>query len=587
MFLKTIRARVDGYLLAACTIIAFAVALRLVLTALGWPQTNSDEATMGLMALHILKNGEHPIFFYGQAYMGATEAYIASAIFRILGSSVFALRVVTIGLFAVFLACMYALSSLLYSRKVALVTLLLLALGSNIMLYTEVAAIGGYPELLACGSLLFLLTARLAVAGAAQQQAPRAGLWKRLLAFGCWGLVAGVGFWSDYIMLLIIVLAGVVLALFCWRLLLRGAIVPLVLGFALGTFPLIVYNLHSPSSTNTLAVIWSLHNNFSALLVQAHVSGSFPYLPGVLGTLLVSLPSITGAPSFCYDQSLILHGYPTMQAFQCSNMQGQWGLVILDGAWSLGFLTLWVIGVMHAVSGIVREWRAWPLQHLGEGGQGGEGVQGERRALVLHSCHLMLLASAGATLAQFAASPVAAVFPTNARYLIAVLISTPALIGPLVDISAARGRRQGSRAVTLQRWGKAAALALIAAVLLLGTLSIIGEIAPAQAYARQQQNLISNLEHIHATRIYSDYWVCDRVMFETNENILCGVINGQLQPDHNRSPYDYAVVSADPRATYVFLSGSPQLTSLGQRSALTGQRYQHFFFDGYEVWQPV
>ncbi len=49
-------------------------AARLAIALLGYPADDSDEATMGLMALHINTRGEHPIFFYGQNYMGALEA---------------------------------------------------------------------------------------------------------------------------------------------------------------------------------------------------------------------------------------------------------------------------------------------------------------------------------------------------------------------------------------------------------------------------------------------------------------------------------------------------------------------------------
>ena len=106
----------------AVALIALAVLLRVVLIALGWPRHNSDEAIMGLMALHINNRGELPIFFYGQAYMGATEAYLAAGLFRLFGSSVILLRFVPLLLFALFLASMYLLTSLLYSKPLALVT---------------------------------------------------------------------------------------------------------------------------------------------------------------------------------------------------------------------------------------------------------------------------------------------------------------------------------------------------------------------------------------------------------------------------------------------------------------------------------
>src|SRR5438105_1564918 len=80
------------YELYALLIIALAVCLRVLLTILGWPTTNADEGTMGIMARHIAYNGEHPIFYYGQSYMGTREAYLGAAFFRLFGASLFTLR---------------------------------------------------------------------------------------------------------------------------------------------------------------------------------------------------------------------------------------------------------------------------------------------------------------------------------------------------------------------------------------------------------------------------------------------------------------------------------------------------------------
>ena len=69
------RLRIGTYELYALLLIGFAIGLRILLLSLGWPTTNSDEGTMGLMARHIAYSGEHPIYFYGYNYMGALEAY--------------------------------------------------------------------------------------------------------------------------------------------------------------------------------------------------------------------------------------------------------------------------------------------------------------------------------------------------------------------------------------------------------------------------------------------------------------------------------------------------------------------------------
>ena len=61
------------------------VAYRLGLLFSDTPQTNSDEATMGLAALHIAQGRDFPVWFYGQRYMGTLEAYLAAPVFALAG----------------------------------------------------------------------------------------------------------------------------------------------------------------------------------------------------------------------------------------------------------------------------------------------------------------------------------------------------------------------------------------------------------------------------------------------------------------------------------------------------------------------
>jgi 4-amino-4-deoxy-L-arabinose transferase-like glycosyltransferase len=112
--------------LAALAMILLAAAIRLIFIGQNWPLTNSDEGTIGIMALHIAYHGEHPIFFYGQGYMGAGEAYLAAAFFHLFGPSLFALRLGLVLIFVLFLTSMYILTRLLYSKGLALATLFFL-----------------------------------------------------------------------------------------------------------------------------------------------------------------------------------------------------------------------------------------------------------------------------------------------------------------------------------------------------------------------------------------------------------------------------------------------------------------------------
>jgi hypothetical protein len=52
---------------------------------------DGDEAMVGIQAEHILR-GEHPIYYYGQPYMGSLEAYLMAILFAIAGASVWMLR---------------------------------------------------------------------------------------------------------------------------------------------------------------------------------------------------------------------------------------------------------------------------------------------------------------------------------------------------------------------------------------------------------------------------------------------------------------------------------------------------------------
>ena len=55
------RFAIDPYELWMIVLVVAASLLRYVLISHNWPVTNSDEATMGLMAKHIAERGEHPI----------------------------------------------------------------------------------------------------------------------------------------------------------------------------------------------------------------------------------------------------------------------------------------------------------------------------------------------------------------------------------------------------------------------------------------------------------------------------------------------------------------------------------------------
>src|SRR5215831_9027304 len=143
--------RMGPYGLAATAIITSSVLFRTILVVFHFPEVNSDEGKMGIAGMHIAFQGQHPIYHYGQNYLGVLEAYIAAPIFRLFGVSDITLRIGMLMLFALFMITMYWLTSLLYSKRLALVTLLLLSFATTDMLIQQLRAIGGAMELIFFG----------------------------------------------------------------------------------------------------------------------------------------------------------------------------------------------------------------------------------------------------------------------------------------------------------------------------------------------------------------------------------------------------------------------------------------------------
>ena len=585
--------KIGPYELCALAIIIFAVTVRIVLLGLGWPPLDSDEGTMGLMAMHIAFRGEHPIFFYGQGYMGAFEAYLAAIFFRLFGVSTFTLLLGLVILYMVFLIAMYLLTSLLYSKPLALVTLGLLAVGSNGMLSRELVAIGGYPETLMFGSLIMLLASWLALTSRADSGARNR--WQRLLAYGVWGLIAGLGLWT-HLLVAPFVLFGGLLLLFCWRELWSLAPLCLIAGLLIGAYPLIYYNMHAPPGMDSLTIFWGIHRGSG--IAQPPFRQLFPQ--EVKGALLVSLPTMTGANPLCAASEVHFLNLSSVQGLRCT---------LVHTGWSSGIILLWVVAGLMAVKvlkGYYSPGRAWEPE--------------ERRSVALQCARLALLGSGALTLLLYLVSPDPALFPVpTSRYLVGLLIVTPAVLWPLWNgVGAVKPLAlrfaQMSVAVRLAKISvilRRAVLSLIGVILLMGTFSIFTGIPPAppvgqttgifalqvndqhldlavtQALDRQQEALIRDLLRIGARHIYSDYWTCDRLIFQSQERIICGALKDDLGLGHDRYVPYQVIVHKDPQTAYVFPIGSPQAAAMARNVRSSNRHYRYFTFDGYVVYQPV
>ena len=162
-----------------------------------------DEAMVGIQAEHIL-HGEHPIYYYGQPYMGSLQAYFLAGIFLLTGPSVWAMRVepMLISLVLIYLtwrfsAALADAAQLSPHTKILFMTIatLVAALPPLYDMIEEMRAKGGYTEafvimlwLLLCA---FRLTQRWREGASARELALR---WAGI------GFLVGLGLWVDPLM---------------------------------------------------------------------------------------------------------------------------------------------------------------------------------------------------------------------------------------------------------------------------------------------------------------------------------------------------------------------------------------------------
>ena len=121
---------------------------------------NSDEAIVGLMARHIIE-GEHPIFFYGQAYMGSLDAYLVAIGFKLFGHEVWVIRIIQTVLYICTILTTIWIGKKINRIEVGLVAGVLLSIPTvNTTLYTTVS-LGGYGEALLIGNIIIIITLQI------------------------------------------------------------------------------------------------------------------------------------------------------------------------------------------------------------------------------------------------------------------------------------------------------------------------------------------------------------------------------------------------------------------------------------------
>jgi 4-amino-4-deoxy-L-arabinose transferase-like glycosyltransferase len=225
------RKRIPGLALALA--VGLGLIPRVVLVWTG--KLISDEAIVGLMGMEILK-GRHFIFYMGQGYMGSLEAYLAAALFLVLGASAWVLKLSPLIFFILAAWATRRLAASLFDDLAGRIALAILFCSSWVFTLWSFAPRGGYMTTLALGGAALLVGSRMASPAGGS---PRMHL---LLGFLC-----GLGIWNHFLfiyylapLLLLVVAPG-------WRSPGRGVRLAAFAGGALaGLSPAIVWNIRHP-----------------------------------------------------------------------------------------------------------------------------------------------------------------------------------------------------------------------------------------------------------------------------------------------------------------------------------------------------
>lgn len=168
-------------------IVLIGIMLRLIFLFSSAGEIESDEAIVGLMGRHILQ-GEFPLYYYGQQYMGSLEGYLAAFLFLFFGSSPLILKLVPFSISILFIITVYLLMKELYGRRTALMGILFTAIPPYFLTIWSLKARGGYIETLVTGTIILLLTSKVIMCERQKKQ---------YILFAVLGLICGFSSWIN------------------------------------------------------------------------------------------------------------------------------------------------------------------------------------------------------------------------------------------------------------------------------------------------------------------------------------------------------------------------------------------------------
>lgn len=199
------------------------------------PYMDADQAEFALQAMHIA-DGEFSAFSWAYAYIGTLPAFLAAVFFKLFGVSRLAFNGATFFLSFFFMWVVYRTGKLMFSRRGAFLCLLVAAVAPYYQAFHCVWGRHGYLETLLFGSCVLYFTLYIIKHEESHKKI------KGALALG---LLAGVGFWTNYLIVYYFPAAAFVLFFHDKKIFMRKYFYVAAAAFFAGSLPFWIFNFNN------------------------------------------------------------------------------------------------------------------------------------------------------------------------------------------------------------------------------------------------------------------------------------------------------------------------------------------------------
>jgi len=296
----------------------------------------------------------------------------------------------------------------------------------------------------------------------------------------------------------------------------------------------------------------------------------------LISTFLWGIPLTTWFQPLCSITDLPYFGPSTSSTLSCSLLQGSWGI---------GYMLLLGTGLFLAGSAC---WKLWRQQRTH---QGKPFTPEEHMEAIRQFARLMLLFIAVLVIFLYVSSPLSRLKPWGTRYLVGLLVAMPGILWPLWRLSCLEKAHLTLKGAT--QWLSRAALLGVMLVALACTIWTVTTVPAAYADEQQQMQLVNDLLKLKLTRVYLEYWTCYRLLFQSQEQILCAsppyppTVGGDpYTPDARAVQPDRSVIN--PRAPFLFpATSSIEIAEFERYNKEHGKHFQKYTLDGMVLYIPI